>query len=202
MKFVSNHEIFSRIAVRPYVDTDREVVSTIISSQKSMFGTSIENQSAHYIKTTIENSEPGLLVVGEIDGIVEGTMRITFWRGIPFWSVGSNFTLNRPGLDYIRHRALSLMMYQACMTEAELHKLYDGYIAIVDSGKNFNKRRELHDRLLPAIIDRYILNDIEIIPPKSFSKFHMFNKLLGNLAGKQERTIVVRHSSLKSEFRL
>jgi len=200
MKFVSNHEIFSRINVRPYVDTDREVVSTIISSQKSMFGTSIENQSDYYIRTTIDNPEPGLLVVGEIDGVVEGTMRIIFWRGIPFWSVGSNFTLNRPGLDYIRHRALSLMMYQACMTEAELHKLYDGYIAIVDIGNKFNKRRNLHDQLLP-ITDRYVVNDVEIIPPKSFSKFQMFNKLLGNLAGKQERTIVVRHNSLKSEFR-
>lgn len=200
MKFVSNHEIFSRINVRPYVDTDREVVSTIISSQKSMFGTSIENQSDYYIRTTIDNPEPGLLVVGEIDGVVEGTMRIIFWRGIPFWSVGSNFTLNRPGLDYIRHRALSLMMYQACMAEAELHKLYDGYIAIVDIGNKFNKRRNLHDQLLP-ITDRYVVNDVEIIPPKSFSKFQMFNKLLGNLAGKQERTIVVRHNSLKSEFR-
>lgn len=200
MKFVSNHEIFSRINVRPYADTDREVVSTIISSQKSMFGTSIENQSDYYIRTTIDNPEPGLLVVGEIDGVVEGTMRIIFWRGIPFWSVGSNFTLNRPGLDYIRHRALSLMMYQACMAEAELHKLYDGYIAIVDIGNKFNKRRNLHDQLLP-ITDRYVVNDVEIIPPKSFSKFQMFNKLLGNLAGKQERTIVVRHNSLKSEFR-
>lgn len=200
MKFVSNHEIFSRINVRPYVDTDREVVSTIISSQKSMFGTSIENQSDYYIRTTIDNPEPGLLVVGEIDGVVEGTMRIIFWRGIPFWSVGSNFTLNRPGLDYIRHRALSLMMYQACMAEAEIHKLYDGYIAIVDIGNKFNKRRNLHDQLLP-ITDRYVVNDVEIIPPKSFSKFQMFNKLLGNLAGKQERTIVVRHNSLKSEFR-
>jgi hypothetical protein len=201
MKFISNHEIFSRINVRPYVEADREVVSTIISSQKSMFGTSIENQSAQYIKTTIDSTEPGLLVVGEIDGVVEGTMRIFFWRGLPFWSVGSNFTLNRPGLDYIRHRALSLMMYQACMSEAELHKLYDGYIAIVDTGNKFNKRRNLHDQLLP-ITDRYVVNDVEIIPPKSFSKFHMFNKLLGNLAGKQERTIVVRHNSLKSEFRL
>jgi hypothetical protein len=200
MKFVSNHEIFSRITVRPYADTDREVVSTIISSQKSMFGTSIENQSAHYIKTTIDNNNPGLLVVGEIDGQVEGTMRISFWSGLPFWSVGTNFTLNRPGLDYIRHRALSLMMYQACMTEAERNKLYDGYIAIVDTGEKFNKRRNLHDQLL-TITDRYIVNDVEIIPPNTFSKFHMFNKLLGSLAGKQQRTIVVRHNSLKSEFR-
>lgn len=201
MKFVSNHEIFSRITVRPYDDTDREAVSNIVSSQKSMFGTSIENLSAHYTKTTIDSPEPGLLVVGEIDGCVEGVMRITFWNRMPFWSVGSNFTLNRPGLDYIRHRALSLMMYKACMTEAERCKVYDGYIAIVDTGEKFNKRRNLHDQLLP-ITDRYVVNDVEIIPPKSLSRFHMFNELLGILAGKQERTIVIRHNSLKSEFRL
>ena len=200
MKFINNHEIFSRINVRPYHVSDRDTVSTIIRSQPSMFGTSIIEKSEHYIKTTIDNPESGLLVVGEIDGCVEGVMRITFWNRLPFCSVGGNFTLNRPGLDYIRHRALSLVMYQACLTEAETRRVYDSYIAIVDTGNNFNKRRNLHDKLF-SITDRYIVNDIEIIPPKSLSCFHMFNELLGVLAGKQERTIVIRHNSLKTEFR-
>lgn len=201
MKFISTHEIFSRITVRPYQDSDREIVSAIINSQPSIFGTSIAENKLHYINTTINSTEPGLLVVGEIDGCIEGVMKITFWERLPFWSVGSNFTLSLPGLNYIRHRALSMAMYQACLTEAETQKIYDGYIAIADTGTNFSKRRNLHDKLFPSITDRYVVNDVEIIPPKSFSKFNMFNKMLGVLAGQQERAVVIRHNSLKTKFR-
>lgn len=166
-----------------------------------MFGTNIENDWNNYISSVTQPLDLGLTVVGKIDNEIEGVMRINFWNKMPFWSVGSNFTINRSGLDYIRHRALSLAMYTYCMQYAELEKRYDGYIIITDLGENFKKRKLLHDKLMPTIQEKYLVNDVEIIKPFEKSKYEAFNLLLGRLSGKNEKSIVIRHNSLKSEFR-
>jgi hypothetical protein len=201
MKFNKDHEIYSRIVVRPYCNDDFDKVSNIIKSQSTMFGTNIENDWNNYISSVTQPLDLGLTVVGKIDNEIEGVMRINFWNKMPFWSVGSNFTINRSGLDYIRHRALSLAMYTYCMQYAELEKRYDGYIMITDLGENFKKRKLLHDKLMPTIQEKYLVNDVEIIKPFEKSKYEAFNLLLGRLSGKNEKSIVIRHNSLKSEFR-
>lgn len=201
MKFNKDHEIYSRIVVRPYCNDDFDKVSNIIKSQSTMFGTNIENDWNNYISSVTQPLDLGLTVVGKIDNEIEGVMRINFWNKMPFWSVGSNFTIKRSGLDYIRHRALSLAMYTYCMQYAELEKRYDGYIMITDLGENFKKRKLLHDKLMPTIQEKYLVNDVEIIKPFEKSKYEAFNLLLGRLSGKNEKSIVIRHNSLKSEFR-
>jgi hypothetical protein len=201
MKFDKDHEIFSRINVRPYCNDDFNVVSDIIKSQPTMFGTKIENYWAGYISSVTQPRDLGLTVIGEIDNEIKGVMRINFWGKMPFWHIGSNFTLRQTGLDYIKHRALSLAMYTYCMQYAESEKRYDGYIIITDLGENFKKRKLLHDKLMPTIQEKYIVNDVEIIKPFEKSKYEAFNVLLGRLSGKNERAIVIRHNSLKSEFR-
>ena len=202
MKFIHNHEIFSRINVRLYEEKDFQVVTDIIQSQDKMFGADISNDWNYYIEAVTNTVNLGVTVLGEIDGKVEGVMRVNYWEKMPFWSVGSNFTIKRQGLAYIRHRALSLSMYDKCMSLAEQEGRYDGYMIITDLGNHLNKRKLLHSELMPSIANRYIINDIEVIPPFKLSKFEMFNQLLGNLRGKNQSPIVVRHNSLKTEFRL
>lgn len=201
MKFHKDHEIFSRISVQPYQDDDFDDVSNIVKSQSTVFGTNIENHWNNYIFSLTQPQSAGLTVVGKIDNKIEGVMRINFWDKMPFWHISSNFTIKRLGLDYIRHRALSLVMYEYCMQYAESKNRYDGYIIITDLGENFKKRRLLHDKLMPIIHEKYIINDVEIIKPFGKSAYEAFNLLLGRLASKNVKPIVIRHSSLKSEFR-
>lgn len=187
------------MSIRPMTESDTPAIESIVKSQKTMFGTNIIQYHDFFIKRIIDPS--GLSVVGEISGEVLGVMRINLWNHLPFWNVGMNFTKNSGGLEYVKSRALSLSMYDYCMRYAEEDNRYDGYIAITDTGRNLKKRRNLHAELFPPITTRYDLTDVEIIQPFSTSKYEAFQWMLGSLAMKNVRPVIIRHSHLREEFR-
>lgn len=198
MNFTHENPIFDKVTVRPYNEFDLSAVDTIIRSQTKMFGTNIVSMHDSIIQDYAKQKKNTFPYVAEYENKISGIMRITFWEGMPFWTVGANFTLLDSSLNYIKNRIISLLLYKQCMMKAEENFRYDGYILLPDIN---TKRKQLHFEMIPWIRDRYDVRDVEIIPPFTESKWTAFRSLAGPFSGKNARTIVVRHSHLKAEYR-
>lgn len=195
MKFSPDNSILQRISVRQFQSTDSEKVTEIVKSQSIMFGSDITEHHDYFINhLTSEKNKMAKTFVGFIDDSLVGVLRMNLWENIPFWSVGLNFTLKDESLNYIKNRAVSLLMYDTAMRYAESHNYYDGYIAICDVGSDHRVRAKLHDSLWPSIPNNYDIKIVEVIKPFTKSKFPTFELMMGPLSEKNKRTVMIRHS--------
>lgn len=180
--------------VRQYnQETDLESASAIIRNYSSMYGAPIDHDVyINGLKST-ENS----MCISIFDGDeLFGVARQHWWPGLPMWSIGSMFFKDSYNNQRVLNAGKDLFNFMAA--RAEEADRYGFFYIVRDSG---SLRKDMSFRTNPEMPERYVIVDVEVIPPFQHPTNKAFSVMLSNLSGLNTKTLVARQGFLKPEYR-
>ena len=180
---------------RPFTEADLEAATAIVRSHPTMYGIKINHDP--YLKGLTRSVDASLsITIENDDGTVFGVAKQHHWGEMPSWSVGAMFFEDHTNSPRVLQAGKALMNF---MTErAESQGRYDFYYVVRDSGET---RKRMSLEVNPVFAWRYDIVDVEVIRPFQIPKYKAFARMLAGMAGKNTKTLVVRHGYLKPEHR-
>lgn len=180
---------------------DFESIKNIVFSNDKLHGVDL---NSHYdgifnaFHNAFDDDDVNILHCSE-DNIMIGVMIQRFWKNMPFWN---------PGLQFVNKEIWTTKMFTktidvcrsladfACVN-AENKKVYD-YMSVI-RGTSQEKRNVKFSS--SKFLTEYNHNTWKVISPGEIPSLRLYKNLLGFSIGKNTKPIMIRHSSMKSEYR-
>ena len=182
------------ITVRPLQSKDMNGIEKIIKSYTTLYGADITSLYDSYLSGLVETEYVKPIIV-EVNGELFGVAVQTLWKALPSWELGSLFLVEK-WFSPIAFKAASDML-DYMISYAENHDRFDYYVIVRDKE---SLRKNIMPRVNPIVNARYNRLDVEVIRPYSIPKYRVSANMMGPLAGKNSKTVVMRHCYIKPEF--
>ena len=150
-------------------------------------------RALHQPKGEIEQTRWGV----EVEGVLVGLAVQHWWAIMPLWSIGGLFFRNTTNRNQFNAVKIGAVLVNGMIDEAEKRGLYDFCYVVRDSG---NLRRDM-SLAVNEKLGRYDILNTAYIKPFEVPRWSAYRLMLGLLAGKNRKPVIIRHAHLKSEHR-
>lgn len=150
-----------------------------------------------YEKSLDKIADPYTKLVGtEKDGVLVGVIRCSYWPLWPFWSPGSMFIDRNLTVSELKQVIQNMTCFLLDMAEAD-----DRYDYIMVTRKSMIDPFARKEFFPEKFHNEYGLRSLGTIQPFEKPKFDGFALLLGDLVGKNSKTLDIRHAYKLPKYR-
>ena len=180
---------------------DLPQIAAIVRSNHTMYGVDISAQHDAIIgifQTVLHDPEYAI-ICQHLNGRMAGVLLQRFWRELPFWSASNQFIDNAVWVGSLFTQTIPICraLSDFACNNAESKKFYD-YVAIV-RGDSQSKRDLTFSST--KFLTEYVHHIWQVVGPGEIPESALYRRLLGYTCGKTTKPVMIRHSSMKGEYR-